>query len=181
VFGLTNIMPRISKSKRRRGSELIEFTWVFLPLLVIVFATVDVAWTIFAKSTLAYAVRAGLRVGITMTGTKANGTDLTTLVKQSVQANASGFLGKLSTDARWQNIKVHYYDGGTLADVSTSPGGNKPGNIITVSIEGYTLNPLVARLWGWNQSPDKSAAGVGDIAVDRIEPSTDLPAIGVAP
>ena len=181
MFGLTNIMPRISKSKRRRGSELLEFTWVFLPLLVMVFATVDVAWTIFAKSTMAYAVRAGLRVGITMTGTKANGTDLTTLVKQSVQANASGFLGKLSTDPRWLYIKVHYYDGGTLADVSTTAGGNKPGNIMTVSIEGYTLNPLVARLWGWNKSPDSSAAGVGEIAVDRIEPSTDLAAIGVSP
>ena len=160
---------------------MLEFTFALLPLLAMTFVLLDVAWIIFAKSTMAAAVRSGLRVGITMTKTKANGTDLTTLVKQSVQGSAGGFLGKLPTDPGWQTIKVHYYDQGTVLDVCADPNGNKPGNIMTVSIEGYSLHPLIPRIWGWGQSVDSSASAVGSIAADRIEPSRDLPTKGVAP
>ena len=128
-----------------------------------------------------YAVRAGLRVGITMTGTKAGGTDLTTLVKRSVQASAGGLLGKLPTDPGWNTIKVHFYDHDTLLDMCADPNGNKPTNLMTVSIQGYALNPLVPRLWGWGQSADKSATVVSHIAADLIEPSHDPPTKGVAP
>src|ERR1019366_1862151 len=149
-------MTRISKSKSCRGAEMIEFTFALLPLLVMVFVLLDVAWAIFAQSTLAGAVRAGLRLGITETKTQmaqAGGTDLTTMVKQRVQSYAGGLLGKLPTDPRYQAIKVHYYDT-TVTDVCADPNGLKQGYIMTVSIEGYSMNPLVARLWGWNQNPD---------------------------
>src|ERR1019366_8637323 len=101
-------MTRISKSKSRRGSEMIEFTFALLPLLVMVFVLLDVAWAIFAKSTLAYAVRAGLRVGITTTGTQATaaGSDLTTMVKTAVQNNALGLLTGATGLAK---IKGHSY------------------------------------------------------------------------
>ena len=182
-----NIMTRISNSKSRRGAEMLEFTFALLPLLIMTFVLVDVSWAIFAKSTMAYAVRAGLRVGVTTTGAQASGTDLTTMVKTSVQRNAGGLLGRLPTDPRWQKIKVHYYqppDPGSalpIVDVSNSANGNKPGYIMTVSIEGYSLNPLVARILGLNHGIDASGTEVGAIAADLIEPSRDLPAKGVAP
>lgn len=166
---------------------MLEFTFAFLPLLMMTFVLLDVSWAIFAKSTMAYAVRAGLRVGVTTTGAQASGTDLTTMVKTSVQRSAGGLLGRLPADPGWQNIKVHYYqppDPGSAApiqDMCNDPNGNKPGYIMTVSIEGYSLNPLVARIFGLNQGVDASGTGVGAIAADLIEPSRDLPAKGVAP
>src|ERR1035438_6546958 len=92
---------------------MLEFTFAFLPLLVMTFVLLDVAWAVFAKSTLAYAVRAGLRVGVTTTGTQAltggplgAASDLTTMVKAAVQANASGLLRGTSGLGK---IKVHYF------------------------------------------------------------------------
>src|ERR1019366_6349516 len=64
-------MTRISKSKSRRGAEMLEFTLAFLPLLAMTTVLIDIAWGIYAKTTLAYAVHAGLRVGITTTGDQA--------------------------------------------------------------------------------------------------------------
>src|ERR1019366_3957064 len=101
-------MTRISKSKSRRGAEMLEFTLAFLPLLGMTTVLIDVAWGIYAKSTLAYAVRAGLRVGITTTGTQATaaGSDLTTIVKTAVQNNA---LGPLTGATGLAKIKGHSY------------------------------------------------------------------------
>jgi hypothetical protein len=166
---------------------MLEFTFALLPLLMMTFVLLDVSWAIFTKSAMAYAVRAGLRVGVTTTGAQALGTDLTTMVKTSVQRSANGLLGRLPTDPGWQKIKVHYYqppDPGSAAliqDMCNDPNGNKPGYIMTVSIEGYTLNPLVARILGLNHGVDASGTVIGAIAADLIEPSRDLPAKGVAP
>ena len=180
-------MTKISKSKRRRGSEMLEFTLAFLPLLMMTLMITDVAWAIFAKSTLAYAARAGLRVGVTTTGTQATkaGLDLTSMVKRSVAANAQGLLGSLSTDPRRATVKVHYYRplAASTQDICAdlTPNNLKPGDIMTVSIEGYSLGPLVPRILGWNQGIDNSPTNISTIAVDRIEPSRDLPTRGSAP
>ena len=184
-------MTRISKSKSRRGSELIEFTFALLPLLVMTFVLLDVAWAIFAKSTLAYAVRAGLRVGITTTGTQAKtagpggtASDLTTMVKTAVQSNAIGLLTGATGLAK---IKVHYYlpptasSSGAITDVSTLSSGDTPLNIMQVSVAGYSLHPLVPRIFGWGQAPDTAATIISAIAADLIEPSRDVPPIGAAP
>ena len=163
---------------------MIEFTFALLPLLAMTFLLLDVAWGIFEQSTLAYAVRTGLRLGVTETGTQlaqAGGTDLTTMVKQRVQSSALGFLGKLPADPGYRAIKVHYYRDSDVQDVCSDPNGFKPGYIMTVSIEGYSMNPLVARIYSWNQSPDASRVAVGAIAADLVEPSRDLPTRGIAP
>ncbi len=184
-----NIMGKISNSKSRRGAELLEFTLVLLPLLAMTFVLLDAAWAIFEKSTMAYAVRAGLRVGVTTTGKQADDakSDLTTMVKNSVQSSAGGLLGHSSIDPGWKNIKVHYYQppepgfSTPNKDMCDDPNGNKPGYIMTVSIEGYSLSPLVGRIFSWNQAVDNSASEVGAIAADLIEPSRDLPTKGSAP
>ena len=62
------IAGRLGKRKRRqRGSELLEFTLVILPLLAMITVLVDTAWGIFAESTLQRAVRLGVRMGVTLT------------------------------------------------------------------------------------------------------------------
>ena len=187
-------MARISKSKSRRGAEMMEFTLALLPLLIMVFVLIDAAWGIFVKSTLAFAVRSGVRYGITVTGTQAKtagpggtASDLTTMVKKNVQASANGLLGKLQTDDGWTHIKVHYLQppaansGAAILDVCAQANGNAPLNIMQVSIQGFTLHPLAARLFGLRSAVDNASMNIGAVAADLIEPSRDPPVKGVAP
>ena len=184
-------MTRISKSKSRRGAETLEFTLALLPLLIMTFVLLDVAWAVFAKSTLAYAVRAGLRVGVTTTGTQAltggvggTASDLTTMVKRAVQNNAAGLLAGATGLAK---IQVHYFlppavdSTSGLTDVSTLSSGDTPLNIMQVSVRGFSLSPLIPRIFSWNQAPDNASTTINAIAADLIEPSRDVPPIGAAP
>jgi Flp pilus assembly protein TadG len=172
--------------KRRKGAELLEFTFALLPLLMMMFLMVDCAWAIFVKSTLAFAVRAGVRYGITVTGTQAAaaGSDLTTMIKTTVQNNA---LGLLTGSAGLAKIKVNYIQPpapgstGSPVDVSTQSNGNNPLNILQVSVRGFALGDLVPRLFGLKSAPDEAAVNIVAIAADLIEPSRDPPPIGTAP
>lgn len=162
-----------------------EFTLALLPMLMMMFVLIDAAWGMYAKSTLMYAVRTGVRYGITITKTQttAAGSDLTSMIKDTVQANAMGLLRGTSGRAK---IRVNYIqppDEGSTAmptDVTASVNGNTPGNIMQVSIQGYTMNPLVARIFGWKER-DLSATPIGAVAADLIEPSRDVPPKGSAP
>ena len=175
-----------SRSRRRRGAELMEFTLAFLPFLAMTFLLLDVAWAVFVKATLQYAVRAGVRTGITITGTQASTahSDLTAMVKSVVQQSS---LGILSGTNGLSKIKVRYFqpppEGSSagVTDVSAQTNGNSYPNIMQVSIEGFSLPALLPRIYNWRTAPDKSASGIGVVAADIIEPSGDIPPIGVAP
>jgi len=174
-----------SRRRDRRGTELIEFTFVLLPLLSILFLLIDVSWAIFAKSTIIYAVRTSVRYGITITGTQATtaGETLTQMVKDSVQANALGFLN--GTTGR-SYIQVHYFKQDSssstgLTDVSTVASGNSPGNLMQVSVTSFPLPGLVARVYYWLTAVDKTPAYLSAVSADKIEPSGDIPPIGTAP
>src|SRR5947209_16618913 len=90
----TKSMRPLRRRALRKGAELLEFTFALLPLLAMMFVLLDAAWGMYVKSTMMYAVRVGVRVGITITGTQATaaGKDLTTMVKDVVQSNAMGLL-----------------------------------------------------------------------------------------
>jgi Flp pilus assembly protein TadG len=177
-------MARINKSKRCRGAEMLEFTFALLPLLMMTFLLLDACWGMFVKGTLAFAAHEGVRVGITITGTQAAGTDLTTMVKTIVQQQS---LGLLSGAGGLAKIKVNYYQppapGSTAAatDVSTQPSGNSPSNIMQVSVQGFSLKPLVPRLFGLGKPVDVTTTAISAVAADIIEPSRDVPPIGTAP
>jgi len=175
-----------NRNHRRKGAELLEFTMALLPMLAMMFLLLDVAWAIFVKSTLEYAVRSGVRYGITITGTEATAasSNMTAMVKSTVQSNALGLLGGASGLAY---IKVHYYQppapnsNGSLTDVSTQTDGNAGLNVMQVSIEGYALPSLVPRIYGWNRAADDTGSSIGAVAADLIEPTQDSPPIGTAP
>ena len=181
-----NAGRRPQRRGRRKGAEIVEFTLAFLPLLMMALVLIDIAWSIYVKSTLEYAVRAGVRYGITITGTQATaaGSDLTTMVKAKVQSNAMGLLNGSSGLSK---IVVHYLQppapgsAAAATDVSTDSYGNTPGNIMVVSITNFGLAALVPRIFNWKGSPDKSATIIGATAADLIEPSQDVPPIGTAP
>jgi Flp pilus assembly protein TadG len=173
------------RKRRQRGAEMMEFTLVFLPLLMMLLVLMDISWAVFAKSTLEYAVRTGVRTGITITGTQATaaGGCLTDIVKAKVQSNA---LGILAGSSGLSKIKVHYYlpSGTSTAptDVSTQSDGNKPLNIMQVTIQGFTLRALVPRIWNWGSSGvDDTSEAIYAASADLIEASRDVPCIGTAP
>jgi Flp pilus assembly protein TadG len=192
---MTQIEPRAGqKSGRRsrvfrsRGAEPLEFTLVLLPLLAMVTVLVDTSWAVFAKATLQRAVRIGVRTGITLTSSQmAQGACLTDTVKGVVQANAMGLLNGSSGLAL---IKVHYFQppaadsSGAATDVSTQSTGDVPGNIMQVSVQSFSLIPLLPRIFNWKTTPDSSALVMqGVYSADLIEPASanQRPCIGTAP
>jgi len=170
---------------RRRGAELLEFTFVLLPMLAILMVLIDASWAIFAKAALQHAVQLAVRNGITITGTQATAASetLTQMVKDTVQSNA---LGLLSGTTGRSYIQVHYFAQDStsatgVTDVSTLLSGNAPGNLMQVSVNNFPLSALAPRIYGWFGSPDKAPTNVNVSSADKIEPSSDVPPIGTAP
>jgi len=161
---------------------------VLLPMLAMVTVLVDTSWAVYAKATLQRAVRIGVRTGITLTASQmATGACLTDTVKGIVQSNAMGLLHGSSGLAL---IKVHYFEPpapsstGAATDVSTQSNGDQSGNIMQVSVENYSLIPLLPRIYNWKTAADKNPLVIqGVYSADLIEPSTvaQRPCIGTAP
>ena len=178
-----NQKPKSPRSVRQRGSEAIEFTFVMLPLFSMIFILLNIAWAVFAKSTLQRAVRIGVRDGITIT-TTSNGSCLTDTVKGIVQANS---LGLLHGSTGLGYVKVNYFlppapsSTTSPTDVSTASNADAGGNIMQVSVQGFSLVPIVPRISQWSQAPDKNPLIVNVYAADVIEPSRTPPCVGTAP
>lgn len=169
-----------SRVKGRRGSELLEFTFALLPLLAIMFAMIDISWSIFVKATLQYAVHVGLRQGITITGPQANGASFTGLVRNIVEANSLGIL-QGATGLSYIHVNFYTIDqnssdatyGQLILDDAS--GGNAPGNVMQVSVDAYPLPALVPHLYGWAVSANANPGLISAMAADEIEPSSDWP------
>lgn len=171
--------------KKKRGAETVEFALALIPYLAIIGVLCDASWSIFAKATLQYAVRAATRKGITITGTQATaaGETLTQMVKDTVQSSALGFLNGPAGRAY---IQVHYLAQDStsatgVSDVSTQANGNSPGNILQVSVSNFPVGALLPRIYSLFSPVDKNPAIISVSSADRIEPSGDLPPIGTAP
>jgi Flp pilus assembly protein TadG len=159
------------RKRRQRGSEMLEFTLAFLPMLMFMFLLLDVAWAIYTRATLQYAVAQGVRYAVT-SQTK-SGLGQTDSIRTVVQHAAFGKLGKSNTDPGWASIQVHFYlpDG---TDVSSVVGGNGEQNgvypLVEVSVESFsqktfmptvrmpgmgTLSPIImsARAWDRMEAP----------------------------
>jgi Flp pilus assembly protein TadG len=171
------------RKRGRRGSELLEFTFAFLPLLVIMFAIMDVSWSIFVKATLQYAVHVGVRQGIIITGPQAGGQPFTGLVRNIVEANSLGILSG-ATGLSYIHVSFYTIDQNT-ADATygqliacippASTGCNAPGNVMQVSVDSYPLRALVPHLYSWAISANVNPGLISAVAADEIEPSSDWP------
>jgi len=193
---MQSIEKTTSDSRRRRqrgGTDWLEFVFVLLPLLAIITVIMDASWGIFIKATLQYAVRTGVRTGITITGSQATAanSNLTAMVKSTVQANALGLLN--GTNSSY--IQVHYLEQNSsssngVTDVSTCTAvslptcpmvGNAPGNIMEVEVVAYPLQALTPRFFSWRSGADLASTSINAMSADEIEPSGDVPPIGTAP
>jgi Flp pilus assembly protein TadG len=175
-----------SGSRRRKGSQLLEFTLVLLPMLAMVGVVLDMAWAVFVQGTLQWAVRYAAHQGSIMTASSlAQGACLTGTVKSLVQSNSVGLLNGTSGLAL---IKVNYLQpptagsSGASTDVSTTSTGDAPGNIMQVSVQNYSLVPLLPLFFTWAHAATTTPMTVNVYSADLIVSSGgNIPCIGTAP
>lgn len=146
------------KRARRRGSAMVEYSLVMLPLLGFVFLLLDLGWAIYSRSDLQYAVREGCRYAITgrtivgLTDTAGHPYGQIDSIKYVVQHGANAFLGSKPTDPGWNLIRVRFYSPSDLTNAlapptkQSDPPINVGGNLVEVSVEGYRLMPLMPLL-----------------------------------
>jgi Flp pilus assembly protein TadG len=174
--------PR-SRRRNQRGSEPLELTLVLLPMLGLMFLTLSIAWAVYSRAVLQYAVAQGVRYAVTSQTT--NGLGQKDSIRTIVQQNAFGRLGSGSGAAGWSDIVVNFYQidqtTGALIDVSSTAGGNGPyGNgllpLVKVSVQSYSsktfmptvkmpgltsiLSPIIMNANAWDQMESPPLSGV---------------------
>ena len=184
---------RSIRRRRSRGSQILEFTFVFLPLLAFTTVLLDTAWAVMAKATVQRAVRMAVRSGVTLTASQMTGSAcLTDTVKGIVQGDSLGLLNGVTG---LSYIKVNYYQppsagsSAPVTDVSSCAAVNVScptiadvaGNIIQVSVQGLTVTPLIPRIFGLGMAPDNAPLLVSVYSADLIEPHDNPPCVGTAP
>ncbi len=148
------------------GSALVEFGIALVPLVALLFLTLDVAWSIFARAALQNAVREGVRFAVT--GQTLPGyTCLGSSVQQVVSQNSFGFVPAAKAT---QYVSVTYYSPTNLSQI-IGPNGPAGGNVVQVSASGVTVQSF-GPLW---RSP--TALSLSAMASDVME----SPPNGVAP
>lgn len=114
---------------------MLEGVFTILPTFALLFAFVDFGLLLFRWATLQNAVREGCRYAITFQTVTGEGQDAS--IESVVQQYAMGIVK--STDNP-QDIFVKYYSPSNL-NTPIASGGNVPGNIVEVSVQGVQ--------WSW--------------------------------
>jgi Flp pilus assembly protein TadG len=123
------------RNRRRSGSAIFESVFTLLPTFALIFAFVDFGLLIFRWATLQNAVREGCRYAITFQTASGKGQDAS--VEAIVQQYA---MGMVKTTDNPQDIFVKYYSTANM-NTAVATGGNVPGNIVEVSVQGVS--------WSW--------------------------------
>lgn len=158
------------KRARQTGNTMLELALVLTPFLALCLAIIELSLPIFKKSTFTNAVREGCRYGITFQTTY-NGTNYssqTDAIKAVVEANSMGFLNTSNANL----ISVQYYDSSSFTNVTGTSTANADGNIVVVSISGYTHNWINPVNWVWGSttfSVTGSPLSITATSADRLE------------
>jgi Flp pilus assembly protein TadG len=114
---------------------MIEGVFTILPTFALIFAFVDFGLLLFRWATLQNAVREGARYAITFQTASGQGQDA------SIEAIVQQFaMGIVKTTDSPKDILVKYYSPTNL-NTAIGSGGNVPGNIVEVSVQGVS--------WSW--------------------------------
>jgi Flp pilus assembly protein TadG len=134
-----------SRRARQSGNTLLEMALVLTPFFALTLSIVELSLPIFLKSTFVDAAREGCRYGITYQTTY-NGTTYssqTAAITAVVEANSMGFINSSNASSV---VSVAYYNSTTFTQV-TGSGANAAGNILVVSINGYTHQWIDPIMW----------------------------------
>ena len=121
------------RTRAQRGSQTIEFGLVIVPLFAFMFLIMDISWAVFSKAALQHAVREGTRYAVTYRTMTGLGQDAS--IKSVVQQNS---LGMLNGSSGASLISIQYYTPDTLTPTASNGGGN----VVEVSVTGFSLAPL---------------------------------------
>lgn len=121
---------------RQRGSSLVEFALLLIPMLSVLFMSFDLAWTLFGWAAIQQAVREGVRYGVT--GPVSSGLDAA--IKQFVTGMSIGFISTANNGT----ITIQYFSPTTMTDVTGQTGATASGNVlkVTATITIKTLIPI---------------------------------------
>jgi len=170
------------RRKSQRGNTFIEFALAGLPFLALFLGTIEISTMVFIKSILQNAVRDGARFAITYQ-TSFNGTacsSQTDCVQKVIIANSLGFI----SDSNKSLVKVRFYNPyylgapltagdvgsgrvmcgniSTCSPLDSSPLNfkNQPGNLVEVSIEGFSRD-WIATIKPYPNSATNALPGTG--------------------
>jgi len=140
-----NQPPSLKRRRRSGGNAIIESAFTLIPTFALIFAFVDFGLMLYRWSSLQNAVRAGVRYAITMQ-TEATQVPPPSSPSSSQTASIKNIVAKNSmnivtaTDSP-QHIFVKFYS--TLdPDTQIMANGNKPGNIVEVSVQNISFGWL---------------------------------------
>jgi Flp pilus assembly protein TadG len=128
---------------------MLEFTLAFLPVLGFVFLILNIAWAVYSRATLQYAVAQGVRYAVTSQTTGGMGQRAS--VQSVVQSHAFGALKATAGAATgvngWNNIYVDWYlvnADGSLTNEDGVVGGNGMqvnGQLPLVEVSVQSISP----------------------------------------
>ena len=131
------------RKRRERGSQFVEAGLMLVPFLALAFLVLDAGWAVFVKATLQHAVREGTRYAVT--GQTENGIRQSASIQDVVKKYAFGLLdgiqGKTLTINCWKPADAKPADA-TQCNVG--------GNVVEVSVQGYSITPLAPLLRSGN-------------------------------
>jgi Flp pilus assembly protein TadG len=117
------------RRSRRKGSQILEFTLVLIPFLGFLFLILDVAWSVYSRATLQYAVAQGARYAVTSQTMSGMGqrASIQTMVQKNAFGRLSGTSGAATGVNGWNSIYVDWYlvnADGSLTNEDGVTGGN---------------------------------------------------------
>ena len=138
-------VPAISGRRKRisRGNALVEWMFVLLPTFALITAFFDVSFALFSWATIQNAVREGCRYAITFQTNGGQGQDnsIKTIVAQDSMGLVTVAGGLIQVNYYGTNPATGVYSLSTA--IPFANGGNTPGNVVEVSVQGYPLNWMV--------------------------------------
>jgi Flp pilus assembly protein TadG len=155
---------------RQAGNSFLEMALVITPFFALTLSIIELSLPIFEKSTFTDAVREGCRYGITFQ-TAYNGTNYTSqtaAITAVVENNSMGFINSSNANL----VSVQYYDSTSFANVTGTSSANADGNILVVSISGFThnwINPINWVSGGTTFSVTSNPLTISATSADRLE------------
>lgn len=139
-----------------RGTVLVEFSLVLLPLLAFLLMTLDLAWIFFGWACIQEAAREGVRYAVTGSG-MAEATLDSQVLTNAIQPLSFGFVN--SKNAPSVNgtsvVEIDYYpstgysSSGSPSSLDGQPNATAAGNVIKITIHGVSIGTFgpIFRRW----------------------------------
>jgi Flp pilus assembly protein TadG len=133
------------KRRRQKGQAALETVLVILPLFAVLLGILDFSVAIFVMDTMEYAAREGVRYAVLQNAGATGHQD--DAIRLAVKNNSLGFLTSTSDSL----IHIDYYSlnpaTNTWTSAGSGSGSNAGGNLVKVSVQGFSWLWMAAGSW----------------------------------